>query len=217
MSHIKHLLTDPEDPEEVRLYEDLRDKYYQFLKYKMNKIQPELPEDVRFDDTYKYRYSDVDMEDIVTVTPKPKNEAERRKLAFKFHPDKCKEPDASELFGAVWNADAELLQQLKTSENHTETVRIFIEKQDSKQDSVTIDEELDKWVHSYSYNYHYFPHLFIQKDDYIKKKEEMEKYRLLQEERDELKRARMELRELAEILKEDKERSLRTRFKTTNN
>ena len=205
MSHIKHLLTDRDDPEEVRLYTELRDKYYQFLRYKMDKIRPDVPDDVKYDDTYRYRYSDI--VDDAQCTPKPNTTMKHRKLALKFHPDKCDEPDASHLFNTVWNADDELIQRLTSAENPIEIVREFLSE--AKEN---IDDELDQWLRSYPYNYHYFPQMFIPEDEYRKKREEAERYRLLQEEKAELRRAQKELREMEELLRADKLRASDARF-----
>jgi citrate synthase len=206
MSHIKHLLTDPEDPDEVRLFAELKNKYYEFIKYKMEKVTPEFPGGIKYDDTWRYRYPDATGTDDPDKK-EPVDSKERRKLALRFHPDKCGEEDAHQLFSMIWEADDQTMQRISEADDPLTEARKALHE-----NTENIDEELDRMLRSYPYNYHYFPTMFIPIDEYERKRQEAEKYRWLKEEQDEMRDAEKQLRELNAILKADKDRASEASF-----
>lgn len=211
MLPIKQLLTDRTDEKEVELYNALREKYHDFVKYKMEKVAPEFPGGMRFDDTWRYRYSEdgnIESDDKTPIDSK-----ERRKLALKFHPDKCKEEDAKTLFNMVWNADEDVIKRISESATPIEEARKALEEKTED----NIEDDLDRMLRSYAFNYHYFPNTFIPEEEYERKKHEAEKYRLLKEAQEEMRDAERKLRELNDILRKDKERAADAEFRAKMN
>jgi hypothetical protein len=205
MSHLKQLLTDNSDPEEVRLYRELLKSHHEFLKYKMEKIRSIFPGGVRHDDTWRYAYPDV-KESI--DTPKPNGGKERRKLALRFHPDKCEEPDAQALFSFAWEADDDVVARVLEAEDPLTMLRSEI----SATQPAPQEEEIDTWMKGYPYNWFYHRDQFIPEEEYNRKRAEAERLCRLRVEQEELRQANAELRRMQDELRRDKEERSKAMF-----
>jgi hypothetical protein len=173
-------LVDFSDPEEVTLYNTLIESYHAFLKYKMPKIISKFPTGVRYDDTWRYMYANPDVNVNEDVNPDEGKETEesetdkksssknRRKLALLFHPDKCTETDARQLFEFVWATDEETITDIINSDDPIGKIRGKI--QGIQTDGVK-ETEIDRWLRGYPYNWFCDKTLFVTEEEYILKKE----------------------------------------------
>lgn len=180
MSHLKKLV-DFSDPEEVTLYNALLESYHAFLKYKMTKINRDFPTDVRYDDTWRYMYfanGDTNLGDAkpeskeIETEPEDKqpSSSNRRKLALLFHPDKCPEPDARQLFEFVWNTDEETITTIINSDDPISKIREKIKVDVPVRDS-SKESEIDTWMNGMSYTWFCNKKSFISEKLYLEKKE----------------------------------------------
>ena len=185
MAHLKKLFTDPSDPEEERLYKNLLESYHAFLGYKMTKIKSAFPEGLRYDDTWRFRYAysfpideeassrpDAEEKEVV----KQPTTTSRRKLALLFHPDKCQETDARQLFEFVWEAGEEMISQITKSKDPIKTIREILSVEKNKkneQNVITLTEkevEIDTWTNGYPYMWFCNKETFVTEEEYLRKK-----------------------------------------------
>jgi hypothetical protein len=169
MSQLKQLHTDHDDPVEAKLYSELLNAHHAFLKYKIKKIAAVFPTNVRYDDTWRFKYDPID--DI--PSKKKVSTRDRKKLALRFHPDKCKEKDAERLFSFVWDSDDAVVDRILMSDDPVKELRSTMETSSVSEK----ERDINNWVNGHPYNWFYSRCMYVTDQEYMEKKEEAEKFR----------------------------------------